>query len=127
MAIVSYFGQHPTTILFQTSDGFNGTAQTGETVITPGLYTFPVQAGGGLYNLHNECVDVKNITFKGSGTLTISKTIAGMDATIATIGSGQGEFFENTTLSPGEALKFTCTGAAKVAVTAALASGFGAT
>lgn len=121
---ISYHGQIPTTVIFQTSDGFSGTAQTGVPVITPGLYTFPIQAGGGLYNLHTEQIDIKNITFKGAGVLTIKKAFAGIEATIGSIAGGEGEFFENTTLSPGESIKFYCTGAAVIAITASLTSGF---
>jgi hypothetical protein len=126
-ATISYFGQLPTTIVMKTSDGFDGSAQTGVPVITPGLYTFPLQALGGLYNFHSVydgSIEVKNISYKGTGTLTIKKSVASVDITIATIASGEGEFFENTTLSPGETLKFICAGgAATVAVTAVLTSG----
>lgn len=120
---IVYFGQYPTTISMQTSNAFNGGAQTGTPTLSPGHYEFPSQAGGGHYNFHTEPVDVKNITFKGTGTLSIRKVFRGVEAEIATIGNGAGEFFENTTLSPGESLKFYSTHAGTVCITGALAGG----
>lgn len=121
---IVYFGLKPTTILMQTSSGFDGTAQTGTPTLSPGLYTFPIQAGGGLYGLHIEPITVHNITFKGSGTLTIKKTIGTQEAVIGTIGSGQGEYAEDISLSPGESLKFASSGAGAVSVTGSVATGY---
>lgn len=120
---IAFFGQNPSTIELQSSTDFNGTAHTGVPVITPGKYTFPPQAGGGLFNFHDYPIDIKNITYRGGGTLTITKTIAGGDAVIATI-STQGEYFENTTISPGDYLKFTTSGATNpsIAITSQLTS-----
>lgn len=126
--IISYFGQHPTTILLETTDGFSGTAQTGTPELSPGLYKFPPQSGGGLFDFHDDVIDIKNITFKGSGNLLIKKVLkSGTEAEIAKITSGEGEFFENTTLSPSEAIKFICTGPAVVSITSSLTKCFWAT
>lgn len=121
---IVYFGQHPTSIMLKSTNGFNGTAHTGTPALSPGLYSFEPQAGGGLYAFHTEPVDIKNIAFKGTGTLSIKKVFGGQEAEIAKIENGQGEFFENFTLTPNEQLKFQCSGAATVVVTAALTNCF---
>ncbi|NBO09533.1 MAG: hypothetical protein EBV30_09365, partial [Actinobacteria bacterium] len=92
-----------------------------------GLYSFAAQSGGGLYAFHTEPVDIKNIGFKGAGDLSIRKVFGGQEAEIGKISGGQGEFFENITLSPGESIKFYCSGAATVVVTASLTNCFWAT
>jgi hypothetical protein len=105
----------------RTSDGFDGTNQTGVPVLSPGLYTFPVQSKGGLYEFHKEPVCVKGISYKGTGDLQIIKMIrTGTEALIATIAGGEGEFFEDILLTPGEALKFSNSGAGTVSVTGML-------
>lgn len=119
-ATISYFGQFPTTIILRSSTDFDGTtAQSSDPVITPGLYTFPVQAGGGVYNFHTEGIEVQNITYAGGGTLSIYKVMAGISALIKTI-TAQGESFDNTVLNAGESLKFVSSGATNpiVAITA---------
>jgi hypothetical protein len=128
---IEYFGQLPTTIVLKTTDNFNGSAMTGTPVITPALYTFPAQAGGGEFDFHNEPIDVKNISYGGLGTLSIYKVVGGKDVLLATLSPTSGEMFENTTLSPGEKLKFVSAGSgasvpapAVVAVTSSLTSGF---
>ena len=117
---ISYFGQFPTTIVFQTSSGFNGTAQTATPQITPGVYTFPVQAGGGEYDLHDNTIRVEGVTFKGSGTLTIKKSVAGLEASIGTITGGEGSYALDILVTPSESLKFYSSGAGAVAVSASL-------
>ena len=119
---IVYFGQDLSTVLMMTSNGFDGTSLTGLPSLSPGLYSFPVQAGGGLYSLHTEPVVVRSIAFKGSGSLSIRKVFGGQEAVVATIANGQGELLDSITLSPGESLKLYSTGAATVAITAQLAN-----
>jgi hypothetical protein len=121
---IAYFGRQPTTIVLQSSDQFNGTAQTGTPTITPGVYTFAPQSGGGLYNFHcapNPAgpVTVKQIAYKGGGTLTVKTVVAGIEVVIGTITS-EGALFTDISLSVNEALKFSTSGATNpvVAVTA---------
>lgn len=123
---IKYFGNRPTTIVFQGSAAFDGTAQTGEPTLSPGLYVFPLQAGGGLYDFHEECIEVKQISYVGTGNLTVERVItqAGspvMTSLIATIGASDPMNLHNFFLNPGEALKFTGGGASpKVSITASL-------
>lgn len=114
-ATIKYFGSAPTTIELKSSDNFNGTAHTGVPVITPGKYTFAPQAGGGLFAFHEEVVRIQNITYRGGGTLTIKKTTPAGDALIATI-TAQGEFSQDTLLSPGDSIKFESVGATNPSV-----------
>src|SRR5574343_287308 len=72
-ATISYFGRFPTTIVFRSSSNFDGLAQTGTPVITPGIYTFPAQAGGGLYAFHNIPIEVKQISYSGGGSCVVTK------------------------------------------------------
>ena len=118
--IISYFGEYPTTMVMQTSSGFNGTAQTALPVITAAVYTFPAQAGGGLYAFHDNTVRVSAVTFKGTGTLTIKKTVGAQDATLGSVTNGEGAYTTSIIVSPGESLKFFSTGAGVVTVTASL-------
>ncbi len=117
---ISYFGQFPTTILFQTTSGFNGGAQTGAPVLTPGVYTFSAQPGGGHYNFHDHAVKIHGITFKGAGSLVVKKDLSGQEAKIAEITSGEGERLGETILAPGESLKFYSTGAGTLTITGSL-------
>lgn len=112
---VKYFGSAPTAIILQTSDNFDGDDQTGDAVITPGLYTFPEQAGGGKFNYHEEPVKVLAIAYKGSGNLTVSKVfgnISGSPESVVTTVSPNGSYNSPINLVPGEYLKFTSVGAA---------------
>lgn len=72
---IAYFGRFPTDIIMQTNSSFNGTAQLAPPVLSPGQYTFPVQAGGGLYNFHTAPIEVKQIAYSGTGTLTVTKVL----------------------------------------------------
>lgn len=121
-ATIKYFGRLPTTILMQTTDAFNGAVQAATPTITPGLYTFAPQAGGGLFAFHDEPVEIKQISYEGSGNLTVTKFIGPVaspvtSSVIMTIASGTPVNFTNVCLSAGEFLKFTNSGAGKVAVT----------
>jgi hypothetical protein len=129
-ATIKYFGRQPTTIVMQSSNAFDGTAQTGTPTISPGLYLFPVQAGGGLYNLHEETIEIKQVTFDGGGTLTVTKVVGNpasptTSTVVATLASNGQNLMANTTniyLTPGEALKFTGGSSnPKVCITASLA------
>lgn len=110
---VKYFGSAPTTIIMQSSSNFDGSAQTGDPVITPGLYTFPAQAAGGKFDFHEEAVKVLNVVYRGGGTLTIKKVfklISGTPkATVGTV-SSEGAFNTVINLAPGEYLEFTSAG-----------------
>ena len=132
-ATVVYFGQHPSTIVMQSSSNFDGTVQTGVPTITPALYVFPLQAGGGLYNFHSlvgtqEPVSVLSISYKGGGTLTIKRQLSSLAGTpMITVGqiTTEGDLvFEegDLTLSPNEDLIITSTGATNpiVSITAML-------
>jgi hypothetical protein len=130
---IVFFGQFPTTIVLVSSDAFNGTVHTGAPVITPGAYVFPTQTGGGLYNFNTlvgtqEPIDIKNITWKGTGTLTIKQVLPGpVEATIGTITSDQGAFFTDLTISPAESIKFYSASPGTVSVTALLTNSAWAT
>jgi len=123
---IKYFGQLPTTIIFQTSDDFDGGPQLSLPVITPGEYTFPQQSGGGLYNFHEEAILIKNIEFVGSGSSTINMIIAGVPTKIATLPDVGSDNLvaRDVILTPGQWLSFTSsggpTGPKKIAVTALL-------
>ena len=139
---VLYHGQRPSTIVMQSSSQFDGTtAQSGTLalgtlVMTPGLYVFAPQAGGGLYNFHDlvggqQSITVLSISYKGGGTLTVSRKFVNVTGfptiqvgTIASAGDlvfGLGEL----TLAPFEDLTLVSTGATNpiVAITAMLSSG----
>ena len=133
---IVFFGKNPSTIILQSSTNFDGTAQGTDPVITPGLYTFPAQAGGGLYNFHDfvgtqEAVSVQSISYAGGGTLTVKRklqTAAGTPSiTIGTV-TTQGDLaFEDNglVLSFNEDLVFTSSGGTSpvIAITAKLANG----
>jgi hypothetical protein len=72
---IQYFGRFPTDIVMQSTNSFNGGAQTSLPTLSPGQYTFPAQAGGGLYWFHTEPVEVKQIAYSGAGTLTVKKVV----------------------------------------------------
>lgn len=125
---IVFYGQFPTTIVLVSSDAFNGSAYTSTPTLSPGLYVFSTQAGGGLYDFHNrvgtqEPIDIKNITWKGTGTLTIKQILPGaIKATIGSITGGEGIFTQNITMSPSESLEFTSASPGTVAITASLTS-----
>lgn len=109
---IKYFGQNPTTIVMKSSSNFDGTtAQAALPVITPGLYTFPAQAGGGLYNFHEYPVDVMEVAYKGGGTLTINKILSSGGTVVVGTIAGTGVFFqESFSVMPGEVLQFVSSG-----------------
>lgn len=124
-ATVKYFGRFPTTIVMQSSSSFDGTAQTGAAVITPGLYIFPSQAGGGLYNFHDHPVEVKQISVSGGGSVVVTQFVldsAGAtvaSSVVATLSGNTDTFFNNLILVPNVILKFTGgSGTPKVTITA---------
>lgn len=106
---IKYFGKFITSIVLQCTDAFNGAAQTGTPVITPGVYTFPAQAGGGLFNYHDESIVVEQISYTGGGNLTVIRAGAYGEVTIATV-SSNGTLNNHIHLTPGEWLKFTSVG-----------------
>lgn len=120
-ATVKYFGTSPTTIIFQGTSDFDGTTpQALPPVITPGTYTFPAQAAGGLYNFQEQPIQITDITYFGGGTLTIKKSFAGSQITLGTITSaGSFPMTQPIQLAPGEALNFVSSGGTtpKLAVT----------
>jgi len=133
---IVYFGQHPSTIIMQSSTNFNGSAQTGTPTLSPALYVFPAQAGGGLYNFHDlvgcqESITILSISYKGGGSLQVNKvfnTVSGTPSLlVGTITSAGDLTFEegDLTLAPGVDLTFVSSGGTTpiVAVTAMLTSG----
>jgi len=129
-ATIYYFGRFPTTIVMQSSTQFNGTAQTGTPVMSPGAYTFPVQAGGGLYAFHDLPIEVEQISFSGGSTCTVTKVVEDSNGstlqstTLATLNSSNPIYNTKTFLTPNEYLTFSSSGGANpvVAITAHLAS-----
>jgi hypothetical protein len=130
-ATVQYFGRFPTVIVMQSSSQFDGTtAQSAAPVISPGVYTFPAQAGGGLYAFHQDPVEIKQIACSGGGTVTVTKVVGTPGSTpvmSSAIGSITGAIpanFTNLFLAPGEYLQFTSSGSTtpKVSITGQLAN-----
>ena len=114
-ATIKYFGRFPTTMVLQSSSNFDGTAQTGTPTLAPGIYTFPAQAGGGLYNFHEVPIEVKQIAYSGGGTCTVTKVVGPVGAPVqsvvmATLSSGTPADQVQIYLSPGEALLFSSSG-----------------
>jgi hypothetical protein len=133
---IVFFGKNPSTIILQSSTNFDGTAQGSDPAITPGLYTFPAQAGGGLYNFHDlvgtqEAISIQSISYLGGGTLTVKRKLQSAVGTpTVTIGTvtTQGDlvFEDNSLVLPfHEDLVFTSSGGTSpvIAVTAKLANG----
>jgi hypothetical protein len=132
---IIYFGASPTTIIFQSSTNFNGTAQTGTPTLSPGVYVFPVQAAGGLYNMHEllgngDPITVLNINYTGGGTLEVERVLdivpGDPTSTVGTIsGSGDLQFKPGElVLNKGIQLSLSSSGATNpvVAITAMLSS-----
>lgn len=108
---IKYFGRFPTVIVFQGSSSFDGTAQTGTPTIAPGIYTFPLQAGGGLYNFHESPIQVKQIAYSGGGTCLVKKVINGVQTVlIATLTTAAPVDFVDFYLAPAETLVITSSG-----------------
>ena len=109
---VTYFGRLPTSIVMQSSTQFDGTtAQSAAAVITPGLYTFPVQALGGYYKFHNESVVVESIAYTGAGTLTVKRMFATGAGVVDATATADTLISTKIRLTPGEWLEFVTTGA----------------
>lgn len=107
-----YFGGSPTTVIFQTTDNFNGSTFGPSVVatITPGLSVFPAQFGGGLMDFNIRPVKVKRIDSTGAGTITITLEHPSISVPIATLNSS-GNSYENEFIVPvGSSLKFMSTG-----------------
>ena len=129
-ATIKYFGRFPTTIVLQSSSNFDGSAQTGAPVITPGLYVFPVQAAGGLFAYHEDPIEIKQIAYAGSGTLTVTKVVGNpggptiMTSVVETVSGATPIILSNFFLSPGEYLTFSTSGGGtkQVSVTSHMAS-----
>lgn len=122
-ATISYFGRFPTVIFMQATDEFDGTTlQASAPVITPGLYTFAPQSGGGVFNFHTDPIEVKQIAFAGGGTLTVSKVVGApgspvMTSVVEIITGTAPVNFSNLYVSPGEYLKFVSSGSTSPQVT----------
>jgi hypothetical protein len=116
---IIYFGSALTTILMQHSADFTGVAPAGLPTITPGLYTFAAQACG-KYAFHDSPVLVKGISYKGGGTLTVTKHLKSDDSQIGTLPAITADFSGSIFVGSGEYLKFVTSGATapKLAVTA---------
>jgi hypothetical protein len=114
---VKYFGRFPTVIVMQSSSQFDGSSPQGSpAVISPGVYTFPAQAGGGVYAFHETPVEVKQIAFAGGGTLTVTKVIGVFggatvaSSVIAVITGATPVDLTQFFLSPGEYLTMVSSG-----------------
>lgn len=122
---IVYFGSAPTTIIMQNSSDITGVAYPAGTVpeIRSGIYEFP-SMDCGIYKFHDEPIIVKNISYAGGGTLTVTKHLVttdaqiGKPAIITTV-----DFQDDIVIGPGEYLKFVTSGATnpKVAVTGRVA------
>lgn len=127
-ATIKYFGRFPTTVVLQSSTNFDGTAQTGTPAITPGVYTFPEQVGGGLYNLHEGPIEVKQIAYSGGGACLVTKVMSttspAQEVLLATLDNTTPTDLTNFFLAPGEYLKITSSGATtpKITLTASEAA-----
>lgn len=113
---VKYFGRFPSVIFMQAVDEFDGTTLQGSVpTITPGLYTFAPQSGGGVFNFHEDPIEVKQICYSGGGTLTVTKVVGTpsspiASSVVATITGPAPVSFSNIYLSPGEYLKMVSSG-----------------
>lgn len=121
MATFYYFGGSPTTVIFQTTDNFNGTAFAPSVVaaITPGLSVFPAQAGGGLLNFHLRPVKIQRLDNVGAGTLTVTLEHPTTSVPIATLTPAAPTYEQDFILPVGSALKVvsTGTGAKSISIT----------
>lgn len=125
-ATIKYFGEQSTTVVMQTTDGFDGsTAQATSPTLSPGQYLFAAQSKGGLYNFHEETIIVTNITYQGSGTCVVNRTINGSATQIAALTGTANELAVNIPLTAADTLTFVSTGAGKIAVSGKLASARG--
>lgn len=129
-ATIKYFGRFPTTILMQSSSQLDGaTLQAADPVITPGLYSFAAQAGGGVFAFHDEPIEIKQVAYSGGGTLTVTKVVGTpgspiMSSVVESITGSTPVSFSNLFLSPGEFLKFSSSGGTnpQISVTSQLAA-----
>jgi len=94
----------PTTVVYQSNTEFDGTQQLNPPVVGPGLLTHPPQAGGGLF-IPGAPVIILEALATGGGTLTITKTTAGIVTTIASLAA-----LANTPWGPSDILKVTSSG-----------------
>lgn len=131
---VKYFGRLPSVIVMQSSSGFDGstvqaTSLTNPT-ITPGVYTFAVQTGGGVYNFHDEQIEVRQIAYSGGGTCTVTRILGVPGSTpvsstlITTLTTAAPAFLPTIFLAPGEYLAFVSSGGTNpvLSITANLAA-----
>lgn len=121
---IVYFGSAPTTIVLQSAADFNGNAPAAVPAISPGLYLFAPEANMGKYAFHDEPIIIKNISYKGGGTLTVTKHLRSNDAQIGALPAiTTTDYVEDLCIGPGEYLKFVTSGATnpKVAITARVA------
>lgn len=122
---IVYFGSAPTTILMQHSANMTGIAYGPSVVpaIRPGIYEFAAQDCG-KFAFHDVPIVVKNISYKGGGTLTVTKHLLSNDAQIGALPAiTTSDYMEDIFLGPGEYLKFVTSGATnpKVAITSRVA------
>lgn len=108
---IYYFGGSPTTVILQSSDNFNSTAQLSPAVITPGVAIFPLQVGGGLFDMHKRPVKITRIDNTGSGTVTINMTYPGGVVTqVVVLDTSIRSLTTPFVLPVGAALQLTSTG-----------------
>lgn len=113
-ATIKYFGGSPTTIVMRSSTQLNGTAQLNSPVLSPGSYVFPAQVGGGLYDLHDEPVEVVEMSYKGGGTCTVKKvnSSTSSETELCTMTDEEPVYDKKITLQMNESLKFVTLAAA---------------
>jgi hypothetical protein len=123
-ATIKYFGRFPSVIMMQASDEFDGTTPQGSLpVISPGMYVFPAQSGGGVYNFHEGPVEIKQIAYAGGGTLTVTKVVTDgngttlMSSVVETITSPTPANFSNLYLQRNEHLALVSSGGTNPKVT----------
>lgn len=107
--IKPFTSRMPTVVVFDTSDNFNAAAQTGTPTVAGGVVTYPQQAGGGLFKLHDKAIQILEVAYIGSGSTTFVKKI-NETGTMTITGLSLSDL-KNATLLPGEWLEFSSTGA----------------
>lgn len=124
-----YFGEHPTTLVMETTSGFDGSAPASASppTIKPGKVILPAEATSGLFNFHIYAIKIHNIIYNGGGNVTIKKFFKKADdtteveSTFTTTLNQTNPLESPIILSPGEYLKFYSSGAGLLAITSQLA------
>jgi hypothetical protein len=105
--IKPFTARTPTVVVFETSTNFDGTAPTGTPTVSGGVVSYPIQAGGGLFKLHDKPILILEIAHLGGGSLTSVKKISANSELSVTVPHAD---LVGTTLMPGEWIVFTSSG-----------------